>query len=157
MSGKKYSYEERLKSFMKRIQYRGDCWIWTGSKVYGRSSIYGQFYNGDRNELAHRYSYGNFVMEIPRGMTIDHECRKTLCVNPNHLRPMTLRENILIGTGPTAKNAKKTHCPKGHEYTKDNIVGAFRNARECRRCSYDRTNLRKKNKRRAQSALDGKL
>ena len=95
------------------------------------------------------------IEKMCQAQMVYYEEIKRLRVNPEHLRVMTIRENILLGTGPTAKNAKKTHCPKGHEYTKDNIVGAFRNARECRRCSYDRTNTRKKNKRRSQSALDG--
>lgn len=31
---------------------------------------------------------------IPEGMTLDHRCTSTLCVNPSHLNVVTLEENI---------------------------------------------------------------
>lgn len=61
---------------------------------------------------------------------IDHLCRVTLCVNPDHLEPVSDKENVLRGVGICAINAAKTHCRNGHAY--DAIYGNGR--RFCRRC-----------------------
>jgi hypothetical protein len=68
-----------------------DCWEWRGNVSnygYGRTSI-GQ----KRTALAHRFSYEYYVGPIPEGLTIDHLCRNTRCVNPSHLEPITASEN----------------------------------------------------------------
>jgi len=89
------------------------CWIWMGvinSEGYGRLYVGGEL--GEAQ--AHRVVYEQIRGAIPDGLTLDHLCRTTACVNPAHMDPVTMRENILRGTGPTARNAVKTHCPKGH-------------------------------------------
>jgi len=43
--------------------------------------------------LAHRASWTAVNGQIPEGMVIDHKCFNRRCVNPEHLRVMTLREN----------------------------------------------------------------
>ncbi len=43
--------------------------------------------------LAHRYAYVRAYGEIPQGLSIDHLCRNTRCVNPTHLEAVTLAEN----------------------------------------------------------------
>jgi hypothetical protein len=63
------------------------CWLWGGlQNKWG----YGRVRNG---RLAHREVYRELVGEIPAGLTIDHLCRNTLCVNPKHLEPVTQAEN----------------------------------------------------------------
>lgn len=80
------------------IKYRVDgvsgCWVWMGALSGGQMG-YGQFYDGKTNARAHRWSYENFVGPIPAGMTLDHLCGRTECVNPHHLEPVTSRENSL--------------------------------------------------------------
>lgn len=43
--------------------------------------------------------YELLVGPIPEGLTIDHLCRNTMCVNPDHLEPVTHRENLMRGVG----------------------------------------------------------
>lgn len=66
------------------------CWIWQGApgkNGYGRMSI------GDRLQYVHRLSYEHHVGPIPDGLTIDHLCRVRMCINPEHLEPVTFAEN----------------------------------------------------------------
>ena len=58
---------------------------------------------------------------------------------PEHLEPVTVRENLLRGEGPSALHAKKTHCPQGHPYAGDNLyIHPTRGLRYCRTCGRER-------------------
>ncbi len=83
---------------------------------------------------AHRAAYELYVGPIPEGLTIDHLCRNTLCVNPAHLEAVTMRENILRGTGPSAQAARKTHCLRGHPFDDGNTLFRATGKRVCRAC-----------------------
>lgn len=54
---------------------------------------YGYLWVEGRKESVHRASYEAFIGPISEGMTIDHICRNTSCVNPNHLEQVTQSEN----------------------------------------------------------------
>ena len=43
--------------------------------------------------LAHRYAWERANGPIPDGMVIDHICGVTMCVNPDHLRTATVKQN----------------------------------------------------------------
>lgn len=111
-----------------------DCWLFAG---YKNNLGYGQVftYNNGKNgyQYAHRASYETFVQPIPDGLVIDHLCRVRCCINPDHLEPVTARVNTLRGEGVLI-NTRKTHCPKGHEYTKHNTVSYSNKWRRCRQC-----------------------
>lgn len=67
------------------------CWLWTGTVA---NTGYGHIYRkGGPVVGAHRLSYEVHVDPIPEGLTIDHLCRVPLCVNPDHLEPVTQSEN----------------------------------------------------------------
>jgi len=87
-----------------------------------------------KNKVAHRISYELLKGDIPEGLDLDHLCRNRGCVNPDHLEPVTRKENLLRGNTIPAKHARKTHCPQGHEYTKGNTFISKSGSRHCRKC-----------------------
>lgn len=84
---KKITPEDR---FWPRVQKTDTCWIWTGSSATGYGVFKG---NNKRQGPAHRFAYELLVGPIPEGLQLDHLCRVTLCVNPQHLEPVTPGEN----------------------------------------------------------------
>lgn len=118
----------------------GDCWIWTGSSSERSGSNtgarYGEIMVNSVATKSHRAAYELIRGPIPEGLSLDHLCRQTLCCNPDHLEPVTHKENVLRGTSPAAKNAVKTHCKNGHEFTPENTYirpdGAGRACRTCK-------------------------
>lgn len=133
--------EYELSRAIEKIDFAENdgCWLWLGSR---RSGGYAQFYpHGQhapyRSVMVHRWLYEIVNGLIPDTMTIDHLCRVRHCVNPDHLEIVTMRENTLRGIGPTAVNAKKTHCVNGHELNDANVYLNPRKtwtSRLCRSC-----------------------
>lgn len=110
--------------------YKTPCWIWQGcldNHGYGQTSRKGYY-------LIHRWTYEHYVGPIPDSLQLDHLCRVPACCNPDHLEPVTSRENTLRGTAPSAANARKTHCHNGHEFTPENTYIETYGARRCLAC-----------------------
>lgn len=109
----------------------GNCWIWTSAQD---SHGYGTFHFGERNSVikAHRYSFMTQIGKLPTNMELDHKCRVTLCIRPNHLELVTHKENIRRGV--YARNSGK--CPKGlHEMMGSNIyINPTTGKPRCRSC-----------------------
>lgn len=80
--------------FWAKVDKSGTCWLWTAS-TFGNG--YGQFNSRGRSgspEPAHRVAYRLTKGEIPEGMHLDHICHTILCVRPDHLRPVTRKQNL---------------------------------------------------------------
>ena len=123
--------------FWAKVDTGGSCWNWTAG-VDGRG--YGAFKLNGRQLGAHVVAYRRLVGPIPEGLVLDHLCRNPRCVNPDHLEPVTQRENVVRGEAPAATNARKTHCKRGHEFTPENTIDhpRGRNCRECGRLMKER-------------------
>src|ERR1700693_2139043 len=94
------------------------CWYWTASKTNEGYPRFGFKYEGKPYGpvFAHRLVYQLTKGALTEGLQLDHLCEVPPCVNPAHLEEATGRENTLRSTLiPSAKNARKTHCTKGHE------------------------------------------
>lgn len=107
--------DERIRSRMVCDDVSG-CWNWAGA-VSNRS--YGSIYYEGRMQKAHRVMWIISRGEIPNVMDLDHLCRNRICINPEHLEPVTRSENLL--RSPLMdRNSRRTHCIRGHEFTEEN-------------------------------------
>lgn len=100
------------------------CWLWLGGawpNGYGKTSV-----PVAGTQLAHRAFYMSLAGEIPGDLDLDHLCRQRLCVNPDHLEPVTRSENIR--RGHKARNV----CKNGHDLL---VPGGLRpGTNQCREC-----------------------
>jgi hypothetical protein len=109
-----------------------DCWIWAGGLTtagYGRASV-----PGKGRQAAHRIAYELLVGPIPEGLTLDHLCRNRACVNPDHLEPVGMTENMRRGAARgMALYRPPTHCRRGHPFEGGNTYISA-SGRSCRTC-----------------------
>lgn len=85
-----------------KIEDRGfssPCWVWTRATVGERG--YGQIRINKKGVVAHRAVWEERIGPWPIGLQADHLCRVRLCVNPEHIEPVTQEVNQRRG-----KNAK---------------------------------------------------
>jgi len=103
--------------FWQRVTKTATCWLWNGSD---RGKGYCAVRFNGLQVFAHRLAWELTNGPIQAGLTIDHLCRNRRCVNPRHMEVVSVRENVLRGVGPTAVNARKAFCLKGHEFSSEN-------------------------------------
>ncbi len=135
-----------MKRFWNKVEKTETCWLWA---AYISTNGYGYFNLDGRPTQAHRVAFELTRGPIPDGLVTDHLCRVRHCVNPDHLEPVTHRENILRGDSPNAHNARKTHCIHGHPFNAENTYVRSNGNRMCRPCLNRRrreTRARKKAK-----------
>lgn len=150
--------------FWPRVRKGSGCWLWIGRRdTWG----YGVFVNADGVGVgAHRFAYELVVGSVPEGKQLDHLCRIQACVRPDHLEPVTARENQIRSNSPTGVNARRTHCIRGHPFDDRNTIIQSDGHRNCRACvdAYQRqwTNdhrehlnaLRRERRRKSKSDVD---
>jgi HNH endonuclease len=80
--------------FWSKVDRTATCWLWTGRtdrKGYGRVGFHRRQY------LAHVFAYMLLVGSVPSGLELDHLCRVTSCVRPDHLEAVPHVENVRRG------------------------------------------------------------
>lgn len=106
------------------------CWPWHGP-VGG--SGYGTMRFERKKHQAHRLIYELLIGPIPDGLDIDHLCSNKLCVNPDHLEPVTRSVNIQRAID-REERPRKTACPQGHPFDESNTIVLAPSGRRCRLC-----------------------
>jgi hypothetical protein len=114
--------------------YTTPCWIWIGARSKKGYGNYARPGHRQGCDLAHRKAYEALVGPITE-QTLDHLCCVTSCVNPAHCEPVSNRVNTLRGNNQCARNARKTHCIRGHEFTSENTIRRSDGHRTCRTCA----------------------
>jgi HNH endonuclease len=121
-----------------------DCWEWDSTSAAHRSNVgYGYMYAYGKHQRATRVVWEEVVGPIPKGYEIDHLCRNTACVNPDHLEPVTHQENCRRGLAGHHMQ-KRTHCQRGHELSAENTYHRSDGHRMCRTCIRRRKNERRR-------------
>lgn len=141
-------YLRRDDYFWSRVGFDHEtgCWPWTLSVG---SHGYGNAYDGVTVRVPHRCAWELVYGRILNGLTVDHLCRNRRCCNPAHLRLLTNEANAKDNG-----NARKTHCPRGHEYDDENTyVSPVSGHRACRTCS-NASNKRRRARKRAGAARE---
>jgi hypothetical protein len=81
--------QERIER--KSVRNNDGCLIWTG---HIDTSGYPNVKWKNNNYLVHRAYYKIMVADIKRHDTLDHLCRNKLCIETQHLEPVSRSENI---------------------------------------------------------------
>lgn len=124
----------------------GGCWIWQGSiNAEGYGTTTAPTRRGTTH--AHLAVWWVFNGSVQDGLQLDHlchtadssclggnSCRHRRCVNPEHLEPVTPRENTLRARAPSARFSRRTHCDNGHPLEGQNLAIRTDGARKCRTC-----------------------
>ncbi len=141
--------EELRQAILSRVVCTPGCWEWQGyvdKKGYGKLWVGGR---SGRRLAAHRASYAVFAGPIPDGLVIDHLCRNTRCINPDHLEPVPQRTNLLRGESPMATARRTGLCKRGHVRAADTVDRHG----HCYRCQADRKMASRRQREAADPAL----
>jgi hypothetical protein len=106
-----------------------DCVLWTGVVNW---KGYGVVRWGKTSTTAHRAAWITAYGPLADNLTLDHLCRNRLCVNLDHLEPVTTGENTR-----RAPWTQVTECRHGHPLSGDNLhiqVSGSRVRRSCKIC-----------------------
>lgn len=146
---------EKLESiFSRTVIDENDCSIWQGCvQMSGRHRQlpYPSIGHNKKGWRGHRLVYTLVYGEIPIDMHVCHKCDNTLCLNPQHLFVGTRSDNMQDKLSKKRDhNQRKTHCPKGHEYSLENTYNHPDGSRKCHACmkaaakKYDENNREKR-------------
>lgn len=82
------SVEDRFRTY---VDTSGDCHEWMGARF---EKGYGNFNLPAGAISAHRFAFEMANGQIPKGLEVDHICLNRACVNPDHLRLATRKQNM---------------------------------------------------------------
>lgn len=101
------------------------CIKWEG---YVTTRGYGAVRYNYRRYMAHRFFWEQANGPIPEGTNLHHKCGFKLCVNLKHMELLTENEH------GKRHSPLKSHCSKGHAYTKENTYEYVYGGKHYRYC-----------------------
>ena len=122
---------------MSEINLVTGCWEWTA----GRNALgYGQLYFKGFRSAATRIIYCAIHGPFDSALDVCHSCDNPLCVNPEHIRVDTHRNNLRDASKRKRLNGQwKTHCKRGHPLSGDNLyIDPSSGFRQCKACCRER-------------------
>jgi hypothetical protein len=105
------------------------CWLWSGGTGGKAPFSYGVAQLDGKLRSVHRWMYGAICSQPTDDEHVHHVCEVTLCCNPAHLVTMPISQHMGM------RNRNRTHCPKGHPYSGDNLQVRANGWRVCRHCN----------------------
>lgn len=66
------------------------CWLWRG---YRQPNGYGTVTIRGNRAYVHRLAYELAYGPLDAGLVVHHDCKRRACVNPEHLRALTVEEH----------------------------------------------------------------
>ncbi len=126
------------------------CWLWKRATVKdGYGVMRRKIDKKPFTIFVHRLSWFSQYGEIPDGAVIDHTCHNPAecqdgrncqhrrCINPNHLKLSTFKENLAKGS---AVRGNVGMCKNNlHPWTADNVKVWKSGKRVCASCHYETT------------------
>lgn len=122
---------------------KNHCWFWDGPvnrNGYSRTTIDG------RTIVLHRLIYQIVKGPLTKKKVLDHLCRERRCCNPDHLQPVTAKENTRRGESGPGRNARKATCKRGHKLSGANVRIRKKKGgteRVCKACKRERESERR--------------
>lgn len=110
-----------------------DCWDYRSRwkpTPYGYIRVRG-LREDKRMRALHVITWESIHGPVPEGLELDHLCRLRWCANPNHLEPVTRRENVRRGLSGVLR-VPETRCKRDHDLSNAYVTPAGR--RQCREC-----------------------
>jgi hypothetical protein len=124
-----------LDRIFPRLEWQGDCLIWTGPV---QNKGYGYISRRERGtRLVHRIVAEQHGLVDDNTITL-HSCDTPMCCNPEHLSGGTQAKNIAecIERGRFVYKAPLTVCKRGHEFTPENTrITGSKKIRQCKECA----------------------
>lgn len=111
---------QTIERFIRKTLPAGNgCLEWVGSR---NSDGYGNFWIGSKCEKAHRAAWILKAGSIPDNLQVLHSCDNPSCVNTEHLRLGTIRDNMADKMRRGRHHtAKRQTCSRGHFYEKTGV------------------------------------
>ena len=137
--------EERFNSFVTKPTWT-DCWMWAGTTSSKKKNLdYGLIWSNGRHRKATQVSWElKNNKPFPAGKMACHSCDVARCVNPDHIWPGTMRENMrdcmkknrfVFNKGGKKKTSALKKCKNGHNYTKETKYVDPKGRFYCRICT----------------------
>lgn len=133
-------------TFLARVRVlENGCWRLSGSKL---PRSYSPYRIGGIQFNAHRVSFEIFKGPLVNGLVVDHVCMNRYCLNPDHLRQVTQRDNLAENTRSERVNRIRelNECKVGHVFSADNTIWFKRKDKKyrlCRECNRNRCKEKK--------------